>query len=148
VALNERGDVVGNATTTGGEPAVLLWRAADRAHPVVITGQPYLSATDIDDDGTILVNSFPNSSFLRPTSSRGGIRNGQVAGQYVTADQLHGDGVRWRSAGRAMGPLPLAGVRGRRGEGGDDDGTIAGAVSDRDPEAYSGRPVVWRYSLR
>jgi hypothetical protein len=51
-------------------------------------------------------------------------------------------------AGRAMGPLPLAGFAAGAAKAVGDDGTIAGEVSDEDPEAYSGRPVVWRYSLR
>lgn len=203
VALNERGDVLGNATTTSGDDAVLLWRAADRAHPEVITGRPYMHPSDIDDDGTILVNSFPNSFLWRDgvfqqlTAPPGaaflsaqGIRNGQVTGQYREPDQFHGEAVRWRSPGqpevlpssssasginrfglivgngtkpdllgppgplstwiegRPMGPLPLAGFAAGAAKAVGDDGTIAGEVSDRDPEAYSGRPAVWRYFLR
>ncbi|RSM39866.1 hypothetical protein DMA12_28895 [Amycolatopsis balhimycina DSM 5908] len=111
VALNERGDAIARATASdGSDPAVLLWRADDVEHPVVITGMPYLQAADIDDDGTVLVNSFPGSYLWRDGEFRQltappeaaylyaqAIRNGQVVGNYGTADQLHGEAVRWRS---------------------------------------------------
>ncbi|MGW5722610.1 hypothetical protein ACWEVP_41015 [Amycolatopsis sp. NPDC003865] len=114
VALNERGDVVANAQPNGGgSGAVLLWRAEDRAHPVVITGQPFMYAADIDDDRAVLVNSFPKSFVWRDgvfeqlTAPPGaayvnaaGIRNGQVTGNYGASDWLSGEGVRWRSPGQ------------------------------------------------
>ena len=204
VALNEHGDVIAKASAwDGSDPAVLLWRAADREHAVVITGQPFLDPADIDDDGTILVNSFPNAFLWSDGEFRQltappeaaylyvqAIRNGQVAGQYGESDQLHGQAVVWRSAdrpevlpashsafginryglvvgtgpmpdpfgpppplstwfaGRAMGPLPLAGYADGYAETVGDDGTIAGQVAAFNPSGYGGRPVVWRYSLR
>jgi hypothetical protein len=203
VALNERGDVLANARPNGGgDAAAVLWPAGDRAHPVVITGLPYLSAADIDDDGTVLLNSFGKSytwregAFQQLTAPPGSayvnaaaIRNGQITGNSLASDMLTGQGVRWRSpgqpevlpsssttfglngfgliagngarpdpvgpmgplstwlAGRAMGPLPLAGYTAGYAKAVGDDGTIAGVVSNLNP-SDGGRPVVWRYSLR
>lgn len=202
VALNERGDVLANAQPNGGDAVAVVWPAADRAHPVVIGGLPYQRATDIDDDGTVLLNSSGSSHtwrdgvFQQLTAPPGAaylnasaIRNGQITGNSFTADLLTNQGVRWRSpgqpevlpsssttfglnrfglisgngprpdpagpmgplstwlAGRALGPLPLAGYTSGYGKAVGDDGTIAGVVSN----AYApdgGRPVVWRYSLR
>lgn len=110
-ALNERGDVVANAPGTNGEgPAVLLWRAEDREHPVVITGLPYLSASDVDDDGSVLVDSFPDALLWRggeftrltPPPDAGwvhgaAVRTGQVVGNFATPDQTRGGGVQWRT---------------------------------------------------
>ncbi|MEU4251875.1 hypothetical protein AB0F15_31105 [Amycolatopsis sp. NPDC026612] len=202
VALNERGDVLANAQPNSGDGVAVLWPAGDRAHPVVITGPPYLSAVDIDDDGTVLMNASGKSYTWRDgvlqqlTAPQGAayvhaaaIRKGQITGNFFGSDMLVNHGVRWRSpaqpevlpsssttfglnrfglivgdgprpdptgplgplsawlAGRALGPLPLAGYTEGHAKAVGDDGTIAGVVSDG-ALSDAGRPVVWRYSLR
>ncbi|MCR6488552.1 hypothetical protein M8542_37565 [Amycolatopsis sp. OK19-0408] len=110
VALNERGDVVGNASNWSGESVVLVWHAADRAHPVEITGLPSLSATDIDDDGTVLLNSYPHSVLWRdgefqelttlpgqPYTFAQAIRNGQVTGNSAEFAGGPGQAAVWRT---------------------------------------------------
>ncbi|WP_326946198.1 hypothetical protein OG439_43475 [Amycolatopsis sp. NBC_01307] len=201
-AINERGDVVATASGWSAEdPEVLLWRAEDREHPVVITGGPYLSATDVDDDGSVLADSFPGAvlwkdgTFTRLTAPPGAgsvhaaaVRTGQVVGNFATADQTPG-GVQWRTpadpvvlpgSGAAFGvnrtglvvgygdvstgrfsPLrvwlgtqpygtlpPAPGFAAAWAEVVGDDGVVAGTVANSEPTTNTGRPAVWRYSLR
>ncbi|MEU8638749.1 hypothetical protein AB0C38_41735 [Amycolatopsis sp. NPDC048633] len=152
VALNERGDVVADAQpNNGGARAVLLWRAEDRAHPVLITGLPFMYAADLDDDGALLVNSFPNSFIWRDgvfeqlTAPPGaaylnaaGIRNGQVTGSYGASDWLSGEGVWWRSPGQP-GVLPSSSTT----FGINRYGLIVGYGTRPDPTGPLGPLSVW-----
>jgi hypothetical protein len=56
-AINDRGDIVGNSSGSTNE--ILLWSAADVFAPprVLKVDLPSATATDIDDDGTILLYS-------------------------------------------------------------------------------------------
>ncbi|MEV7040270.1 hypothetical protein [Amycolatopsis sp. NPDC051061] len=65
VAINTRGDVLGEAYRFGGTGAVVLWRA-DGSAPVVIpeTGD-VSSPRDLDDDGTILLDSGIGSALWK-----------------------------------------------------------------------------------
>lgn len=114
-AINSRGDIVGSASEpTPGEPTesvAVLWKADDPAHPVVLdTGMTGPVPQDIDDDGTILLDSlgdgeqrlWRNGALLSLTVPRGfngnylsAVRNGRVVGNaYSGADAR---GVVWRS---------------------------------------------------
>ena len=92
VAINTRGDVLGQAYQTGGNWAVVLWRA-DGSAPVVIPETGDISyPRDLDDDGTILLASGSGSAlwkdgvlrYLSPSPSGWAegyaIRNGIVVG--------------------------------------------------------------------
>lgn len=92
VAINTRGDVLGEAYEPGVPRAIVLWRA-DGSAPVVIPETDDLSSPrDLDEDGTILLNSGAGSALWKdgvlrhlspsPASQAGGtaIRNGIVVG--------------------------------------------------------------------
>jgi uncharacterized membrane protein len=58
MAINDRGDVVGTASTADGFAVPLLWPADDLDHPIHLApGLLSAAARDIDDDGTVLLDA-------------------------------------------------------------------------------------------
>jgi hypothetical protein len=148
VAINTRGDVVGEAYQPRVPRAVVLWRA-DGSAPVVIpeTGDIW-SPRDLDDDGTILLSSGNDSALWKdgvlrkltpsPALQAEGtaIRNGVVVG--------------WRSGGggQAARWSTPDGTTGLEGGGIAQDinksGLTVGLVpTPSGPQIY-GNAVVWR----
>ncbi|WP_329052100.1 hypothetical protein OG738_06630 [Amycolatopsis sp. NBC_01488] len=162
VAINTRGDVLGEAYKFGAAGAVVLWRA-DGSAPVVIPETTDISsARDLDDDGTILVNSGSGSALwkdgvlrkLSPSPSgwaagyaiRGGVVvgsrswGGDQAARWSTPDStvgLEGGGIALsiNKAGLTAGLVPTPSGPVIYGNGAVWRGTTPGQV--RGPSGYS-----------
>jgi hypothetical protein len=149
VAINTRGDVVGEAYRPGGTWAVVLWRA-DGSAPVVIpeTGD-VSSPRDLDDDGTILLNSGVGSAlwkdgvvrYLSPSPAAqawgSAIRNGVVVGTRLWGGVEQA--ARWTSPTSTVG---LAG--GGRATGVNQAGLTTGLVPNPAGPVIVGNAIVWR----
>ncbi|GAA4529215.1 hypothetical protein [Amycolatopsis samaneae] len=120
-AINNRGDVVAYGFDTRGTGQSVLWRADDRAHPEVLTSAGIFSgAADIDDDGTVLLNRYPEAMLWKDgvvrklTSPEPGgltrgeaIRNGVVVGMHLTYQTSARQGLLWHDTDA---PTPLPGA--------------------------------------
>jgi hypothetical protein len=112
VAINTRGDVLGEAYRSGGTGAIVLWRAGGSAPVVIPETSDISSARDLDDDGTILVDSGTGSALwkdgvLRKLSPNpagqaygSAIRNGIVVGWRLWGG---GQAARWSTPDSTVG---------------------------------------------
>ena len=113
VAINTRGDVLGEAYQPRVGSAVVLWRA-DGSAPVVIPETGDISnPRDLDDDGTILMSTGNSSALWKdgvlrqlspsPASQAGGtaIRNGIVVGWRIWGGVEQA--ARWSTADGTVG---------------------------------------------
>ncbi|MGK3205372.1 hypothetical protein [Amycolatopsis sp. MEPSY49] len=145
VAINTRGDVLGEAYQPRVGSAIVLWRA-DGSAPVVIpeTGD-LANPRDLDDDGTILLDSGTGSAlwkdgvvrYLSPSPSAqaqgSAIRNGIVVGWRT------GQAARWSAPDGWVG-LEGGGIATSINKA----GLTAGLVpTPSEPQIY-GNGVVWR----
>ncbi len=151
VALNDRGDILGTASTEKPDThATVVWPSLG-VGPIVIPTDEDARPADLDNDGTVLFNSSG-----RPYTWRNGtveklvipagytvalaraIKNGTVVGS-ADAEGVNGStGFRWTSA---TSPERLAdSSAGLRVNG---SGLIAGALTSEPGVSY-GHPAVWQ----
>ncbi|SMC94091.1 hypothetical protein SAMN05661093_03044 [Kibdelosporangium aridum] len=117
-AINDRGDVLGAATGPDGQSKTVLWRADSLEHPELLDVPGW--GTDIDEDGTILLNTmdgpprlFRNgklvdlvvpAGYRYPHASE--IKNGVVVGSIASTTRPGAGGFLWRTPDN---PQPLQG---------------------------------------
>lgn len=149
LAINTNGDLLGHAYRADNGPgAVVLWRAGGSAPVIIPQSADISSARDLDDDGTILVNSgngsgrwkdgvfrrlSPSPSFQAPALA---IRKGVVIGVRTWGGE---QAARWTTPDTTVG---LEG--GGRALSVNAGGLTAGLVPNPSGPVIVGNGAVWR----
>jgi hypothetical protein len=151
-AINERGDIVGGGTSGD----VVLWPAGEEPR-VLRVDLPLVSAADIDDDGTVLLNSdageylWRDGALTRLADPAGhaypharAIKNGWVAGGAASTTEPGGTGFLWcrpevPTTCQSPAPIPLP-----RGSTASEINSALLIVGRERSAAVSGPLAVWR----